>query len=202
MNLKNMTIVFMLVIVYTMLNKLGHGIAPVLFESSGVASITKILTQLSKIVVFIFLILFFLDQAEKSPLKSWFKALIVCHLVTLLLNIPFVINVLGPIDSRFMRLGLGALVSILFLIVLIFYKKQLPVKETELVKATNVLTIVLAIEILKALWVLIEFGRYYFTGFMTEHSPGFYQGMLVYFLISQGVLFWFLYRFYLYRFKA
>ncbi len=202
MNLKNITITFMIVIVYTVLNKLGHSFAPVLFESSGVASITKILSLLSRIVVFVFLILFFLDQTPYRSLKNWFKALIACYLVTLLLHLPFVIKVLGPMDSRFLGLGFGFIDSFLFFIVLILYKKQIPDVESTFIKSANFLTIVLGLQILKALMVLIEFGRYYFTGFMTEHSPVFYQVMLVYFLISQGVFFWFLYRFCLYRFKA
>jgi hypothetical protein len=202
MNLKNMTIAFIISLVYEILLKLSHIVTPALFNFSLVSGITSVLSFIVGITIIMFMYFFYKEEKYNKNIELILKILIGFIVIHFIIRLPLAERM---IDFKVVRLVgevLGFIKSILFFAFLILYKREIPSNEKLIAQATVFITIMFGFGIIKSLYSVINFSRFVISGITINYSPIFYNIMFILFLTTHVSIIYFLYCYYRLKFSA
>ena len=202
MNLKNMIIALIIALLYEILLKLSHILTPSMFNIPIVSGITSVLSFIVGVIIILFVFMFYIEERSNQQLEMVLKILIGCIVLHFILRLPITRNM---IDYKLVRLSeqiIGLIQAILYFVLLIFYKREIPSDEKLLKHATVILTIIFGIGIIKSLYSLITFTRFIIAGIEVNFSPIFLNMMFILFLMTHTSIIYFLYRYWQFKSKV
>jgi hypothetical protein len=196
MNIRSMTFALIVAVAYTILLKLGHVLAPSLFEVSAVGVAKAVMSVAVGVVIILFLVAFHNEEKAKGRLATALKVLIACFVLRVVMRL----EVMGAaLDHQKVRVAgdvVGVAISILLLVVIMLYRAEIPSGPKPLRRASAIVAVMFGIGVVKNLVSLGYLVRFDASGAMTEFPPAFYNMMFVLFLLTNGSVLYFLFRYY------
>jgi hypothetical protein len=196
LNVKNMTVALIIAVVYTILLKLSHVVAPSLFELSAVGTVKAVLSVAVGVVIILFLLSCHHEEGADGRLAAALKLLIGCFVLRVVLRLA---GAGEAIDHQALRLAgdvVGVAVSALLFVVMVLYVGRVPSGQGPLKRASALVAVMFGIGVVKSLVSLGYLVRFAASGAMTEFPPALYNAMLVLFLVTNGSILYFLFRYY------
>ncbi|MEJ2505971.1 MAG: hypothetical protein P8Y81_06890, partial [Ignavibacteriaceae bacterium] len=129
MNLKNMIIALIIALLYEILLKLSYILTPSMFNIPIVSGITSVLSFIVGVIIILFVFMFYIEERSNQQLEMVLKILIGCIVLHFILRLPITRNM---IDYKLVRLSgqiIGLIQAILYFVLLIFYKREIPSGE-------------------------------------------------------------------------
>jgi hypothetical protein len=197
-----MTISLIIALVYEILLKLSHILIPSLFNISPVSGITSVLSFIVGVIIILFMFSFYKEEKHNKKFELMLKLLIGCIVIHFMLRLP---TTQRMIDFRAVRLLgdiIGFVKAILFFVLLILYRREIPSGEKLMTQATVFLIVMFGIGTVESLYSLIDFARFVISGITVNYSPIFYNIMFILFLITHLSIIYFLYRYYQFKFST
>jgi hypothetical protein len=122
--------------------------------------------------------------------------LIACFVLRVVMRL----EVMGAaLDHQKVRVAgdvVGVAISILLLVVIMLYRAEIPSGPKPLRRASAIVAVMFGIGVVKNLVSLGYLVRFDASGAMTEFPPAFYNMMFVLFLLTNGSVLYFLFRYY------
>ncbi len=197
-----MTIALIITLAYEILLKLTHIFIPSLFYISPVPGITSMISFISGVIIILFVFLFYKEESSNKKVGLALILIIGCFVPHTILRLPITREIFDFKIIRLLGEIVGFIRAILLFILLIFYRREIPSNEKLLKHATIFITIMFGFGIIKSLFSLISFARFFISGITIDFSPIFFTMIFILFLISHASIIYFLYHYYQFKFQV
>ncbi len=200
MNLKHMTVLLIAVLIYEVVLKLTHVLLPSLHEISLVASVTAGLRYVTGVILVAFIYLFYMAEKEYGGIRQVAGLIMIFVALNVILRLLVTRGTGDHASIRVVSQLAGLSISVLFFMLVVVYRRNVPLAQKPLRCAALLVAVTFGIGIGTSLVKSIEITRFAVHGEMTDHSPLFFNLMFVLFLVTHAAVIYFLYRYYQFKF--
>ena len=192
MNMKNLTITFIIGLLYEILLH----VCTIFFNIDSIYRITHLISFLFCLVILAFIIEFYKKEKSNKNLKRILEIFIGFIVISLILSLPIYRNMNDLKIIRLLENIVRFINAILFLILMITIRKIIKFDNKLFLQAATLLTFILGITIFIKLFSLITYIRFLISRVVTNYSTLLLNSIFVLFLLTHFLLILFLYRYY------
>jgi hypothetical protein len=195
MNLKNMTMVLIITLVYEVILKSAHTLTPSFFDIRQVTGVVTGLRYVTGVIVVVFIYLFYRAEGQPRLVGQGLRLLLLCVAVSLVLRLPVIDRGMSRLSVRVASQTIGLAISALLFVVIVAYRRSVAAAHLPLRRAASAVAVVFAIGIGASLAELVEIVRFAVSEQATGHSRAFFNLMFVWFLVTHASVIYFLFMY-------
>jgi|GEM_PF-1490877 len=195
MNTKNATVALIAALSYEILLKCSRTLIPPLFDAPLVLAIASILSFLVGLVMMIFLVFFYKDNRSNQGIARMSISLFACLVARFALRIPLMGGLIGFQATRLLGEALGFVMAILLFLLVLWFRRSVPVERKSLRQAASMLIAMLALGLATKAYALVDYARFLNSGRTAEYPPVFYSMMILLFVLTHASAIYFLVRY-------
>jgi hypothetical protein len=123
MNLKNMTMVLIITLVYEVILKSAHTLTPSFFDIRQVTGVVTGLRYVTGVIVVVFIYLFYRAEGQPRLVGQGLRLLLLCVAVSLVLRLPVIDRGMSRLSVRVASQTIGLAISALLFVVIVAYRR-------------------------------------------------------------------------------
>jgi hypothetical protein len=195
MNTKNSAVALIAGLSYEVLLKLCRTLVPSLFDVPLVATTSSMLSLLVGLAMILFLVLIYKEHRSNQGVVRVSVSLVACLLVRFALRLLLVRGRIEFHVTRFVDVAIGLVTALLLFLLVLWFRRSVPVDRKSLRHAASLLATLLAIGLVTHLYSLIDYAHFMTSGIPTDDPPLCYHLMLLLFILTHASAIYFLLRY-------
>lgn len=201
MNITKISIALLIALIFEIVKKVFYFLLPSAVNIPIISTSMSILSAIVIAIVLMFLVAFYQEEKTNKNIQIVLQFLIVCFVLLIILKLPVISRV---IQYRYVDISIeiiNTIKSVIYFLFIILFRKEIFLVDKRLLQASNFLSLMLGIGILKSLYSLIQYSQYMLSGTESQFSSFFYCMMFLIFLFTHLSFIYFLYRYYQFKLK-